>query len=49
MNRGVKAARTWIFHVAHSAWRATEEQVPEVYRWVSGKQGQPNYGMPLSA
>jgi glycosyltransferase involved in cell wall biosynthesis len=32
----------------HFTWRAKAEQVLEVYRWVSGERGPPDFGMPLA-
>lgn len=39
-------ARARIFK--HFTWKAKAEQVLEVYRWVSGERGQPDFGMPLA-
>ncbi|MBJ6760823.1 glycosyltransferase [Myxococcaceae bacterium JPH2] len=32
----------------HFTWKAKAEQVREVYRWVMGERGQPDFGMPLA-
>lgn len=39
-------ARARIFK--HFTWKAKADQVLEVYRWVMGERGQPDFGMPLA-